>query len=77
MLTHPSQSECPFIVRTYGAFHDQRQIYFVLEYVPGGELFSYMRQKGRFPEADAAFYSAQVVMALEVCGKMATWAYVS
>ena len=40
-------------------------LYMVFEYVSGGELFSYLRNAGRFSTATSAFYSAEIVSALE------------
>lgn len=37
----------------------------LLEYVPGGELFSHLRKAGKFPSFTARYYSAQIVLALE------------
>eukprot|EP00042_Codosiga_hollandica_P037203 m.290471 g.290471 ORF g.290471 m.290471 type:complete len:258 (+) comp55079_c0_seq2:729-1502(+) len=37
----------------------------VLEYVPGGELFSHLRSVVKFPESTSMFYGAQVTLALE------------
>jgi serine/threonine protein kinase len=36
------------IVRRLGHYQDERRLYMLLEYVPGGELFSHLRQQGRF-----------------------------
>ncbi|KAK5994147.1 Serine/threonine-protein kinase ark1 [Cladobotryum mycophilum] len=45
-------------------FHDSRRIFLVLEYAPGGELFKSLQREGRFSEAKAANYAAQVAQAL-------------
>lgn len=37
----------------------------VMEFVPGGEFFSYLRKVDQLSPKNAAFYAAQVVMALE------------
>ncbi|KAJ3114711.1 camp-dependent protein kinase catalytic subunit [Phlyctochytrium bullatum] len=55
----------PFLVSMLGTFQDSANIYFVLEYVQGGELFSYLRRCGRFPNHVARFYAAEVVLAFE------------
>ncbi|KAJ1565499.1 camp-dependent protein kinase catalytic subunit [Cladochytrium tenue] len=55
----------PFLVSMLGTFQDSANIYFVLEYVQGGELFSYLRRCGRFPNNVARFYAAEVVLAFE------------
>jgi len=36
-----------------------------LEYCPGGELFFYLSQIGRFKEDAARFYAANILLALE------------
>ncbi|TPX32142.1 hypothetical protein SmJEL517_g04729 [Synchytrium microbalum] len=55
----------PFLVHLYGTFQDSQNLYLVLDYIPGGELFTYLRKSGRFPTAVARYYAAQVVLAFE------------
>ena len=38
---------------------------FVFEYCPGGELFFYLKNIGRFKETAAIFYAANIVVALK------------
>ncbi|KAI9099282.1 kinase-like domain-containing protein [Phlyctochytrium arcticum] len=59
------QIDFPFLVSMLGTFQDCANLYFVMEYVQGGELFSYLRRCGRFPNHVARFYAAEVVMAFE------------
>ena len=55
----------PFIVRMYGAYQDERNLYLLLEYIIGGELYSYLRRAGRFSISTARFYAAEILMAIE------------
>lgn len=53
----------PFILSLYGAFKDEHSVYFVLELLQGGELFSQLRARGKLDEIDCKFYAAQVLLA--------------
>ncbi|XP_013392219.1 cAMP-dependent protein kinase catalytic subunit PRKX isoform X2 [Lingula anatina] len=55
----------PFIVNMLWAHHDETFLYMLLEYVPGGELFSYLRNAGRFNTATGNFYAAEIISALD------------
>jgi len=39
--------ECPFVVNLLGTFQDTKNVYLVLEYVRGGEMFYHLRKAGR------------------------------
>jgi len=54
----------PFIVNLVSCTIDTRFLYFVLPFIPGGELFSHLRAVGRFSCPVAQFYTAEVVSAL-------------
>ena len=55
----------PFVVKLYYAFQDHEKLYLILEYAQGGELFEHLRLQGMFQEDTAAFYLAELVLALE------------
>ena len=55
----------PFIVNYIGAFQDCRNLYIIMEYVRGGEMFFHLRKAGRFTNEVARFYAAQTVLAIE------------
>lgn len=60
----------PFIIEMSWSYHDDTSLYMLFEYVCGGELFTYLRNAGRFSSATGSFYAAQIVLALEYLHKM-------
>ncbi|PIC15488.1 hypothetical protein B9Z55_022442 [Caenorhabditis nigoni] len=55
----------PFICQMFDYFEANRKIYFVLEFLPGGDLFTLMAKKETFDEDETRFYLAQIVIGLE------------
>ena len=55
----------PFIVKLHFAFQTPERLYFVIDFLNGGELFFHLRQESRFNEERARFYAAEIVLALE------------
>lgn len=55
----------PFLIRMWGTFQDSEQVFMVMDYIEGGELFSLLRKSQRFPNPVAKFYAAEVCLALE------------
>lgn len=55
----------PFITTMVASFQDSDTLYMLLEYCPGGEVFSYLRRARRFNEATSQFYAAEIVLILE------------
>lgn len=55
----------PFIVSYFMNFQDHIFVYFLFEYVCGGELFSLLRHYVRFPVDTIRFYSSQIVLILD------------
>jgi serine/threonine-protein kinase Psk1 len=54
----------PFIVNLYYAFQDQEKLYLILEYGQGGELFTHLNTEKMFAESTAAFYMAEMILAI-------------
>ncbi|XP_026173073.1 serine/threonine-protein kinase Sgk2b [Mastacembelus armatus] len=54
----------PFLVGLHFAFQTPKTLYFVLDYINGGELFYHLQRQGSFPELRCAFYAAEIAMAL-------------
>ncbi|KAJ0390908.1 hypothetical protein P43SY_011178 [Pythium insidiosum] len=55
----------PFVIHLTYAFQTESKLYLVMDFQPGGELFSYLRQEGTFTEDKARFYLAEMILALE------------
>ncbi|CAD7929400.1 unnamed protein product [Amoebophrya sp. A120] len=55
----------PFIVTLYRAYQDEKALYMLLEYVPGGEIFTVLHHMGRFSHEMAYFYACQLVLTFE------------
>ena len=55
----------PFLIRMWGTFQDSNNLFMVMDFVEGGELFSLLRKSQRFPNPVAKFYAAEVTLALE------------
>eukprot|EP00917_Polyrhabdina_sp_WS-2016_P017416 GHVP01037635.1.p1 GENE.GHVP01037635.1~~GHVP01037635.1.p1 ORF type:complete len:321 (-),score=64.88 GHVP01037635.1:2628-3590(-) len=56
------RAESTFMVKTYQALQDSTYLYFVMEFIPGGEVFSLMDKIGVLPEFAGCFYIAQMVL---------------
>ncbi|KAJ8289289.1 hypothetical protein COCON_G00019480 [Conger conger] len=54
----------PFLVRLHYSFQTPDKLYFVLDYVNGGELFYHLQRERVFLEPRARFYTAEIASAL-------------
>ncbi|KAK4475102.1 hypothetical protein MN116_002191 [Schistosoma mekongi] len=59
-----SHGESPWIVQLYYAYQDLKNLYMVMEYVPGGNLVSWMDEVEFMSEAACRFYAAETILAL-------------
>lgn len=54
----------PFLVGLHSCFQTPSRLFFVIEFVNGGDLMFHMQRQRRLPEEHARFYSAEIVLAL-------------
>jgi len=54
----------PFITTLVTSFSDETSLYMLLDYTPGGEIFSYLRRARRFPFSTVQFYAAEITLIL-------------
>jgi len=54
----------PFLVSLHFSFQTKDKLYFILDYVNGGELFTHLQREKNFSESRARFYAAEIGCAL-------------
>ena len=59
--------EHPNIMRLYDVWETSTELYLVLEYVEGGELFDYICENGRLSTPEALGYFQQIIAAVDYC----------
>jgi len=57
--------DCNFVVGYVGAFQDEQNLFLLIEYMPGGELFSLLVELRVLEVPMACFYAAEVLLSLE------------
>jgi len=55
----------PFLIELHYSFQTDDKLYFIMEFVNGGELFHHLQKDKRFSEERVKFYSAEILLALE------------
>jgi len=55
----------PYIVGLHYAFQTDGKLYFLIDFLNGGELFTYLRKEQRFQEQRAKLYAAEIICAIE------------
>lgn len=57
--------DSPFVVKLHYAFQNPDKLYFVMDFLNGGEMFTHLRKKIKFSEKRARFYAAEIILALK------------
>lgn len=55
---------CEFLVGLHSCFQTQSKLFFVIEFVSGGDLMFHMQRNRRLPEDHARFYASEISLAL-------------
>ncbi|KAF2155687.1 Pkinase-domain-containing protein [Myriangium duriaei CBS 260.36] len=64
LLDHPN------IIKLYDVWENHNELYLVMEYVPGGELFHYVEECRGLDEKETIYIFRQIVAALLYCHRM-------
>jgi len=60
-----AEADNDWVVKLYYSFQDKDNLYFVMDYIPGGDLMSLLIKKGIFDENLARFYIVELTCAIE------------
>ncbi|KAI6225671.1 hypothetical protein M3Y95_00721700 [Aphelenchoides besseyi] len=60
-----AEANSDWVVKLYFSFQDAHNLYFIMEYVPGGDLMQLLINKGIFTESLAKRYTAELTCAIE------------
>ncbi|CCD24589.1 protein kinase HSL1 NDAI_0D02750 [Naumovozyma dairenensis CBS 421] len=61
LISHPN------VMGLYEVWENKSELYLILEYVDGGELFDYLVSRGKLPEAEAIHYFKQIIQGVSYC----------
>ena len=64
-----SKMNNPFLVKLYCCFQDNEHLYFIMEFIQGGELFFHLHRETRFDDEKTSFYIAELILALDFLHK--------
>ncbi|XP_044140669.1 serine/threonine-protein kinase LATS2 [Bufo gargarizans] len=65
-----AEADNEWVVKLYYSFQDKDNLYFVMDYIPGGDMMSLLIRMEVFPEHLARFYIAELTLAIESVHKM-------
>lgn len=54
----------PFLVKLHYLYRNEKKTYCMMDYCAGGNLYEYIRNSGRFSEAQAVFYISEIIEAI-------------
>ncbi|XP_069495131.1 serine/threonine-protein kinase LATS2 [Ambystoma mexicanum] len=65
-----AEADNEWVVKLYYSFQDKENLYFVMDYIPGGDMMSLLMRMEVFEEHLARFYIAELTLAIESVHKM-------
>uniref|UniRef100_A0A183E102 non-specific serine/threonine protein kinase n=1 Tax=Gongylonema pulchrum TaxID=637853 RepID=A0A183E102_9BILA len=58
-------SQCPFLCQLFCSFQTNEYLFFVMEYLNGGDLMHHIQAVKKFDESRTRFYACEIIIALQ------------
>lgn len=65
IMTTLSTDDSPYVVKLVGAFRTTEYFALVMDFVPGGDVFSLLRGVGRLDEPSVRIFGAHLILAVQ------------
>ena len=65
-----AEADNEWVVKLYYSFQDKDNLYFIMDYIPGGDMMNLLIKFSIFEEQLACFYISELVLAIESVHKM-------
>jgi len=72
-----SKLDHPFLAKLHWSFQTDENLYFVMDFINGGELFHHLSIEKRFSDERAKFYAAEIVSCMEYLHSMGLFTEIS
>jgi len=60
-----SRVKHPFLANLHFSFQSESSLFFIMDFINGGEVFHHLSNEGSFSEERARFYTAEIILGLE------------
>jgi len=60
-----SRLDHPFLAKLHWSFQTDENLYFIMDFINGGELFHHLSREKRFSEERAKFYAAEIISGMQ------------
>jgi len=64
-----SKLDHPFLAKLHWSFQTEDNLYFIMDFINGGELFHHLSKEKKFSEDRAKFYAAEIISGMEYLHK--------